>query len=408
MTLFSMAARNVARNRRRSLLTGGVVVFGFAAVALAGGFMAQSLEGLREGTIRSGMGHLELAKPEAFEGPAEESLEHGLDDADRIAEIVRRDPDVAEVLPRIDFVGLVTSGARSIPFVGVGLDPAAEARAMDPPKNVAAGRWLTDTREQGVVLGSGLARALSVEVGGGVTILATTGDGTLNAVDATVVGVTEIPFKELNDRFLATSVGLADGLLQAGGRVSKLVVSLRGKADPRAVRSRLLKTLADGGVTLAGKTWDELAAFYRQVRTLYLGIFGFMGIVLVAVVLLATANTTLMAVTERIREIGTLRALGTRPAAIRRMFVLESLILGLAGCVAGAVLALVLREILNHSGIVLPPPPGAARGAPLHVKIYGYAYLLGVVSMAATLLLASYLPARRASKIPIVDALTHV
>jgi putative ABC transport system permease protein len=354
------------------------------------------------------MGHVQLATPAAFEGPAEESLDHGLEDAARVAAIARRDPEVAEVLPRIDFVGLVTSGSRSIPFVGVGLDPAAEARAMDPPKNVTAGRWLADDGEMGVVLGSGLARTLSVEVGGGVTLLATTGDGTLNAVDATVVGVTQVPFKELDDRFLATSTGLADGLLAAGGKVSKLVVSLRDGSDPAAARARLVSGLAGQGVEISGRTWEELAAFYRQVRTLYLGIFGFMGLVLVVVVLLATANTTLMSVTERIREIGTLRALGTRPAAIRRMFLLEGLILGLAGCAVGAVLSLVVREVLNHSGIMLPPPPGAARGSPLHVKIYGAAYLLGVASMAATILFASYLPARRASRIPIVDALTHV
>jgi putative ABC transport system permease protein len=407
MTLLRMAARNVARNRRRSLLTGGVVVFGFAAFALAGGFMAQSLEGLSEGTIRSGMGHLQLADPAVFEGPAEESLEHGVADAERIETIVRSDPEVVEVLPRTDFVGLVTGGGRSVPFVGIGLDPAAEARVMDPPKNVTSGRWL-EADEQGVVLGSGLARALAVDVGGGVTLLAATSDGTLNAVDATVVGLTEVPFKELNDRFLATSSALADGLLAAEGKVSKLVVSLREGSDPEAARTRLVARLRENGVELAGRTWVELAAFYRQVRTLYIGIFGFMGIVLVVVVLLATANTMLMAVSERIREIGTLRALGTRPGTVRRMFLLEGVLLGLLGCAVGAVLSLVVREILNHSGIVLPPPPGAARGAPLHVKIYGAAYLLGVVSMATTLLLASYIPARRASRIPIVDALTHV
>jgi len=408
MTFWSMAARNLSRNRRRSLLTGGVVVFGFAAFALAGGFMAQTLESLREGTIRSGVGHLQLADPRVFDGPAEDSLEHGLEDARKVAEAVRRDPDVVEVLPRIDFVGLVTSGGRSVPFVGVGLDPAGEARAMDFPKNVTSGRWLADGGEQGVVLGSGLARTLSVGPGDGVTLLATTGDGTLNAVDATVVGVTEVHFKELDDRFLATTVGLADGLLAADGKVSKLVVVLRGSADADAARTRIVSGLAKEGTSLAGKTWEDLAAFYHQVRTLYLGIFGFMGIVLVAVVLLATANTTLMSVSERIREIGTLRALGTRSSAIRRMFVVEGALLALLGCAAGAVLALVVREALNHSGILLPPPPGAARGSLLHVKLYAAAYLLGALSMTGTLLLASYLPARRASRISIVDALTHV
>jgi putative ABC transport system permease protein len=408
MNFFSLALRNVARNRRRSILTGGVVVFGFAAFALAGGFMAQSLDGLREGTIRSGMGHLQFSTEARITGQEESPLEHGIEGAERVERVLRSDPGVAEVLPRIEFVGLLTNGRRSVPFLGVGLHPAPESRVMDYPKTLASGRWLESESERGVVLGTGLAETLSLAVGDEVTLLATTGDGTLNAVDATVVGLASVHFKELNDRWLATSLGCASELLVASGKVSKIVVVLREPADAGAALPELDRRLRGEGVTLVGRTWEELGVFYHQVRVLYLGIFGFMGVVLVAVVLLAAANTMLMAVTERIREIGTLRALGTRPAAIRRMFVSEGAVLAILGCIAGAILSLVVREALNHSGIMLPPPPGAAQGTPLHVKIYLAAYGAGAITMLATLLLASYFPARRAARISIVDALTHV
>jgi putative ABC transport system permease protein len=232
VNVWSFALRNVARNRRRSLLTGGVVVCGFAAIALSGGFMAQSLEGLREGTIRNGVGHLQVAHPSAFAaGPESSSLDRGLSRAAEIESILRAEPAVEEVLPRIELVGLATDGRRSVAFVGTGLDPPAEARTMDPPEALVAGRWLAGRDEQGVVLGSGLASALSVGVDDGVTLVVTTTDGVLNAVDAQVVGLAAIPIRELNDRFLATSLALADELLTAGGRVSKLVVVLREGAS---------------------------------------------------------------------------------------------------------------------------------------------------------------------------------
>jgi putative ABC transport system permease protein len=403
-----LAFRNLARNRRRTLLTGGVVVFGFASFALAGGFMAQSLEGLRDGTIRSGLGHLQIGDPQAFEPGSDGTLEHALGDADKVAELARADRDVAEVLPRIDFVGLLTDGTRSVPFLGVGLDHAAEARAMDQAKTLRAGRWLTGPADHAVVLGGGLARSLRLQAGDAVTLMATTADGTLNALDAEVAGVVDIPIRELDDRFLATSIGLAADLVSAGDRVSKLVVVLREGCDTVAVSRRLQQGLAAQGSGAIVKRWEDLAPFYRQVRLLYAGIFGFMGIVLVVVVLLATANTMLMAAAERTREIGTLRALGTRPASVRRLFLLEGLLLAAAGCAAGAIVSLVLRGILNHSGIMLPPPPGATHGMPLHVKIYGVAYGAGALAMLATLAAASWLPARRASRLPIVEALTHV
>ena len=243
MSLWSLALRNLIRNRRRSLLTGGVVVFGYAAFALAGGFMAQSLEGLREGTIRSGMGHLQIARPEAFRSGAETTLEYGLAQSGEIEALLRRNAEVVEVLPRIDFFGLITNGTRTVPFLGVGLDPQREARVMDTPRTISSGRWLASRDERGVVLGRRLAAALGLGADDGVTLLATTGDGTLNAVDAYVTGLADIPIKELNERFLATSLSLASDLLAASGSVSKVVVMLREGADAPRASSRLVDHL---------------------------------------------------------------------------------------------------------------------------------------------------------------------
>lgn len=408
MSLFALAIRNVARNRRRSLLTGAVVVFGFASIALSGGFMSQSFEGLRDGTIRNGTGHLQLADPKFFAGNEDAPLEHGLADSERARAILARDSEVLEVLPRIDFVGLATNGSRSVPFLGTGLDPAPEARTMDTAKLLVSGRWFSGADERAVVLGSGLAKSLSVAPGDSITIMATTPDGVLNAVDAAVAGLADIPIKELDDRYLATTLGLASELLAASGRVSKLTIVLREPADARRALPRLLASLRGAGIELAGKTWVELAEFYRQVKVLYIGIFGFMGLVLVVVVLLAAANTMMMAAAERTREIGTLRALGTRPSSITRMFLMEGLVLGVAGCVGGAVIAVVVRAVLNRAGLTMPPPPGVSHGVPLHVNFYGSAYVAGAIAMTATLVAASWVPARKAAKISIIEALAHV
>jgi len=183
---------------------------------------------------------------------------------------------------------------------------------------------------------------------------------------------------------------------------------LREPADAPAAMTRLVAGLNGAGFSVAGKTWEELADFYRQVRTLYIGIFGFMGLILVVVVLLAAANTMMMAAAERTREIGTLRALGTRPSAITRMFIAEGLILAVAGCACGALTAMLVRLALNHAGLTLPPPPGVSHGMPLHVNFYIRAYAAGAIAMTATLVAASWFPARRAARLSIIEALAHV
>ncbi len=338
-----------------------VVTFGFASFALAGGFIAQSFEALREGTIRS-VGQLQVIDRRAVGRAEEATLEFGIPDAARARATAAGVPGVDAVLPRIDFVGLATVGARSIPFLGVGVDPGPEAAATLASGLVVSGRYLAGDGGEGIVLGTGLASALEVKVGDRVTLLATTPDGSLNAVDGLVDGLVDVRIKELNDRYLAAGQGLVERLLQSEATVTKLVLFLRPDADEAKTAAALEKAMAAAGFPVTVQRWQDLAVFYGQVKLLYIGIFGFVGAVLVTIVILAAAIVMTMAVTERTREIGTLRALGTRPGGILRLFLAEGILIALAGCVAGTVLALVIRAILNASGIMLPPPPGASSG----------------------------------------------
>jgi putative ABC transport system permease protein len=403
----SLAWRNLVRQKRRTVLMGAVVAFGFAAFALAGGFIAQSFEGLKEGTIQT-VGQLQAVDRRAVTATEEKTLEFGLHDASRARAIVLRDPAVASVLPRIDFVGLATSGAKSVPYLGVGVDPEPEAAATGARELVVSGSYLTGDGGDGVLLGTGLASALNVKVGDSLTLMATTPDGTLNAVDAVVRGLTDVRIKELNDRYLACGVSLSWRLLQSPETVSKLVIFLKPRSDEGKAAARLDRALNAAGYPVAIRHWRELAVFYGQVKLLYIGIFGFVGAVLAVIVILSAAIVMTMAVTERTREIGTLRALGTRPSGILGMFLAEGAALAAVGCAAGMVLALAIRAVLNASGIILPPPPGATHGMPINVQFYPLAYAAGLVAMLATMAIASYFPARRASRLSIVDALSHV
>lgn len=407
MSAFALAWRNLVRQKRRSFLMITVVALGFAAFALAGGFIAQSFEGLKEGTIHT-VGDLQVVDRRAVGKAEEATLEYGLPDARRARALAAADPDVLAVLPRIDFVGLATTGARSVPFLGLGVDPGPEAAATLAPELIVSGKYLSGDGGDGVILGTGLAASLNVKPGDRVTLMATTPDGSLNALDGVVEGLADVRIKELNDRYLAAGIGLVSRLLQSDQTVSKLVVFLKPGAGEDKAAARVGRALEAGGYPVVVRHWRELATFYEQVKLLYIGIFGFVGAVLVIIVILSAAIVMTMAVTERTREIGTLRAIGTRPSGILRMFLAEGVVIALAGCAAGMLLALVVRAALNASGIVLPPPPGATHGMPINVKLYPLAYAVGVASMLLTLTIASYFPARRASRVPIVDALTHV
>jgi hypothetical protein len=113
------------------------------------------------------------------------------------------------------------------------------------------------------------------------------------------------------------------------------------------------------------KTWRDLAVFYQAVRALYNRIFGILGLIMVVIVAFAMSNTLGMAVVERTREIGTLRAIGTQPGEVVRNFVLEGAAIGAAGAVIGMLLAGATTLALLFAGIEMPPPPGRSVGYPL-------------------------------------------
>src|SRR6185436_13553226 len=276
MSAFALACRSLFRQKRRSLLMIAVVTFGFASFALAGGFIAQSFEALKEGTIRS-VGQLQIVDRRAVGRAEEATLEFGIPDAPRARAVAAAQPGVAAVLPRIDFVGLATVGARSIPFLGIGVDPGPESAATLASGLVVSGKYLSGDGGEGIVLGTGLAKALEVKVGDRVTLLATTPYGSLNAADGVVEGFVDVKIKELNDRYLAAGQKLVENLLQSGGTASKLVVFLRPDADEAKTAAALEKAMAAAGFPVTVLRWEELAVFYGQVKLLYIGIFGFVG-----------------------------------------------------------------------------------------------------------------------------------
>jgi putative ABC transport system permease protein len=415
MLLARLALRNVLRNRRRTALTLLVVIAGFMALSLAGGFMAQTFQGLADGAIRGGLGHLQIMHPKAMEGDEAQSLEFAVSEGEALALRLRQDPAVLEALPRITFMGLLSNGPRSVAFLGTGVDPQREAAHMACLTQVKDGakapggegsRWLAagaGTRE--VVLGTGLARSLGATVGTSLTLMSTTQSGALNAVDVEVVGLQDLGLRELNDRFLSVSLDTAATLVDAGETRSRISVLLR---DPDALDRVLPHIKAQAGPEVAVAPWTELASFYRQVKVLYLAIFGFMGLVLFLVVLLATANTLLMSVMERLREFGTLRALGLQAPQLTALLQWEGALLGLAGSALGLVATLLLRAGVNALHILMPAPPGTSHGYELNIHLVPWVYLGVFLGLQATLHLSALFPGLKAAKLRIVEALRHI
>jgi len=156
------------------------------------------------------------------------------------------------------------------------------------------------------------------------------------------------------------------------------------------------------------RDWSALATYYHQVRNIFNGIFGFLGIIVFLIVIVSVANTIILSIFERTREIGTLMAMGTRRRQIWAMFFLEGLLIGVVGGLLGIAVGSGVGELINQAHIQLPPPPGYTTGYQLRIMLKPSILITVMVLSSVTATMASVLPAIKASRLKIVDALGHI
>jgi putative ABC transport system permease protein len=406
MRLLLFALKNIGRSKRRSITMVGMIALGCTALLLAGGYAAATFRGLRESTIANGLGHLQIGGP-GFREDEPKPMASGLSDVEAVRRIVRQQPHVRAAAARIEFTGLVSNGEKSVVFLGRGIEPDEEYRAAGFSLEMRSGLPLTPSGVDEVVVGVGLARSLHAAVGDRLTLLSQTVDGAINGIDVQVAGTYTTGIREMDDRALIVRLGTAQTILDTT-RVSKLVVVLDDTARTEPVKTALRQTLAGAGQHVEFATWSDLATFYHQVRGLYSGIFIFLGAIIIGLVVLSSGNAMTMAVMERVREIGTLMALGTSRSLVLVMFVTEALGLGALGGLAGAACGWAAAYALNSAQIRLPPPPTFNRGVLLIIDVVPALWIAVPVLMLITLLMASVLPAARAARLRITDALGHV
>ena len=393
---------NTLRNRRRSSVTVAIASLGTAAILLAGGFALFTYQGLAQISART-TGHLIVARPAQFQRDEDTPLQHGLDDVAAVKAKLLADPDVRQVLPRVEFTGLISNGDKSTVMMAAGIDPDPEFAVKGPFLKVTAGEVLVGSEHGKVMLGEGLARSLKATPGSGLTLLASTTDGALNALDVTVQGVFSTGVPDLDKRLVYTDLATAQKLVVTQ-RVTSLGVFLRSMEATDPARARVAAALPD----LAVQTWVDQAVFYKSVKELYNRIFGALGLIIGVIVVFVVTNAMAMTIIERTREIGTLRAMGTLPGQLTRSFALEGMVLGGAGSVVGALVALAVSVALLVFPVEMPPPPGRSNGYPLQVVMDPALYAGTLAAMVALSMLASAWVARRTVVRPIVDALAHV
>ncbi len=356
------------------------------------------------------------------------------EDQDFIKEKVSAGPAKADIIVRnIYFQGMITNGIQSQILLGRGYDLAEgeKMRGKNWSWNVTYGTPL-DRQDNAFVaaLGQGLAKKLgctwtkdpnAMTFYGGyaevdkpfdcatkdLQISTTTVDGQLNAVDVTAASLMDAGYKDVDDRFIQTSLDVAQMLMNTD-KVSYISLSTSGKNVDKAVQYLNTEIFKDKKY-LAATRWENHRLGEMFSKTMdFLSIFrNFVVVVIVLVSTLSVLNTMVKLVKERTREIGTMRSIGFLPQEVVKMFFLESVFLSLMGTAIGAVIALGLTFIFNSVKIMykagLLSEPVAFR-----IAFYPNAYAAAFLLLVSVGTVATYFATRQIIRSKIIDNLTYV
>ena len=402
--LLRFATRNLSRQKARTAMTLGSIMFGVVGLILSGGFIEDIFVQLREVTIHSRLGHLQISAQGYREHWTRDPGKYLLPEtmSTEITARLKEIPEVADSMQRLNFFGVVNNGRNELPILGEGIDAAREAAHFGRFFYVIDGRTLEAEDSHRILVGEGVAEALRLRPGSLVTLLTHMPGGGLNSLEFEVVGI----FRTFSREFDAHAVRLpltdAHTLLGTPG-THAIVVALQDTALTEPAARHIRERLKGRGLEIW--TWFELDDFYRNTVKLYRSEFQVLQLIILLVVLLSVANSINMTAHERLGEFGTLRAIGLRERDITQLILLENAVLGLVGSLAGAGLGVLLAGLISLLGIPMPPPPNSSMGYTAEIRLVPSIIAVAIMVGLLATLVSAYLAARSVRHHSLVESL---
>jgi len=341
--LFKMAFRNVLRNKRRSILTAVGIIIAVMLIIYAQGFITGMIDNMIENTARIKTGHVRIVTPEYLRREKLSPLQEAVYITPELEEMIEATPEVEAFTYRIPFGVLLSRDERSKPAFGTAIDVKREKGFLDlsAENYLVEGSYL-DAADEAILIGIGLAEELGFKVGDSLVIITSTAYGSPSGMNLTIKGIVELGHANLNDNAFYIPLAAAQQLLDLDGRAAEVLVLLDTKDNSEKVASRW-QAKAGNDMDLKFVPWqqDDVLGMMKMMVRIYWVIYAIILLIASATII----NTMLMAVFERMKEIGILKAMGMRGNRILWLLTAEASMIGLFGAVIGAALGVVLALV---------------------------------------------------------------
>lgn len=403
--LFELAFKNLFRNARRTLLLEISIVFGVIVIVFVGNFLHGMQRSWAQFEINSNSGAFEIEHRDYKELRKAEPLKVSFERGDVVIARVKAQPGVKAAFGKLNFSGVVSNGNRSTAFAGTAVEVVGQRQTLPLQENlIVEGRAISEKPGE-IVLGSDLAAMLGLKIGDAVSVVVQTYHGSLNLQYGSLVG-TKNGRHFPSSTYLEMSLPDAQKLLRVDDRISQIVVATNDYDAIPEVMAKTMRQLQIERSDFVARAYPELIPIYAMAIASFGTITMVVGVVLFVLVGGGLSNAMAMAVMERTREIGTVRALGMRKGQVRAMFLIEGGIVGVVGAVIGLLLvSLITLYVVSRGGVHLPPVGGTSQGLSIVPQFDLFSNVFGLLMPLAVGLLASWWPAAKSADLNPVDAL---
>ena len=412
--LIKMAWRNVWRNWRRTIIAGIAIALGLTLILFYDGMLEGMYESLYGNTVRLQGGNVQVHAP-GFREKSSSLPMLPLNDAERMTEAALTHPDVIAAAQRIRTGGMVSNREGTLSVAITGVEPERVESVSMIAENIVQGRWLKADDEDFLIIGQAMADSLKVGIGDRITLVGRSTHKEMRRRTMTVVGIYDIGMSEIEKGLVYISLFEAQTLFDLREQSTEISIYLNQVGQESQVVEYMQAALPGYEVD----AWDTLDPTLQDMMNVQNQIMGVFGLVILLIAGVGILNLMLMAVFERTREIGLMAAMGLKQRETVILFLLEGVMIGLVGAVAGCLIGAAMGAYWGQVGIDWSSFYGgmdvsefgdmfSLMGDRLYVKI-GFSILLRrALTVGIIAALASLYPAWQASRREPADALHYV
>lgn len=407
---FHICWRNLWRHKRRSLIVISSVAVGVFAMISAMGLLNGIMTQMVDNTINTALGHVSI-QAKGFQNSLRS--EHSFIPTETLYAAIGNIADLQKGhAPRIKLKGMARSSASSRPVVITGIDPAKERTVSHLAEYIIpkTGSFLESPDKEGALISKNMSEALELSPGDKIIIMMQNTKGELISAGITIKGLYLTPVENFDRHTVFVGLKKLQALAGFRNKISEISITLKNRVASSAIKTTLLPSVRNAG--LEALTWQEMAPnLVRSIAIvdtmMYVSFF-----IIFITVIFSIANTLVMAIMERFREIGVMKSIGTQPNMIFFMVVFESMLLGITGLVFGIAAGYAVMALLSVGGIDLSVYAKTLRamgsGSIIYPSVRAFDVFMATAIVLITTVCAAIVPARKAARIEPVKALSYV